>query len=59
MTDKTPNDRKTGPLRRPATGRSFVILIIVAAACAIGVTVWRLYSVTGNGRRAASTRFRI
>jgi hypothetical protein len=47
-------------MSRPATGRSFVIIIVVASTLAIGITVWRLYSLTRTGRvRASPANFRI
>ena len=64
MTEKKPNPEPAPPRRavvnRPATGRSFVLLIIVASVCAIGVTIWRLYSLTEGARnRGMPSRLRI
>lgn len=45
---------------RPATGRSFLVAIIVAAVLSIGVTVWRLSSLKTTERaRGASAGFRL
>ena len=30
--------------RRPATGRSFVIIVVVASVAALGVALWTLHS---------------
>jgi hypothetical protein len=39
---------------RAATGRSFLVIIIVASAVAIGITTWQLYSATQAGRARSS-----
>jgi hypothetical protein len=46
---------------RPATGRSFVIVLIVAALSAAAVTIWTFYSVGKTPRRdgAAAASFKI
>jgi hypothetical protein len=37
-----------------------MVLIVVASVLAIGVTIWRLYSLTGTGRaRGSLAGFRI
>jgi hypothetical protein len=50
--------KKPGP--RPATGRSFVVIVVIAAALAIGVTAWRMYSLSKIARgRGGPAGFRI
>ncbi len=46
---------------RPATGRSFVIILVVAALSAVVVTVWTFYSIGKTPRRdgAAAASFKI
>jgi hypothetical protein len=45
---------------RPASGTSFLVLITVASLLAIGLTIWRLASLTSTARaRGASTDFRM
>ncbi|HVT10230.1 MAG TPA: hypothetical protein VHO67_22375 [Polyangia bacterium] len=45
---------------QPATGRSFLVVIIVAAVLSIGVTIWRLSSLGSTGRaRGAPADFRM
>lgn len=67
-----PPDSSTNPTRsklavgwravggRPATGRSFLVVIIVATVLAVGVTIWRLSSLRGShGARGATADFRM
>jgi hypothetical protein len=45
---------------RQATGRSFVVVVVVASVLAIGITIWRLASLTGTQRaRGAGTDYRL
>ena len=44
----------------PATGRSFVTIMILASLIAIGVTIWTLYSLAGAGRaKGGPAKFQI
>lgn len=45
---------------RPATGGSFLVVIIVATVLAVTVTIWRLSSLATSGRaRGSSADFRM
>ena len=55
------NPPSTRGTSRPATGRSFVIVLVIAALSAIGVTIWTFYSIGNTPRRdgAAAAGFKI
>jgi hypothetical protein len=40
--------------RRPATGRSFLVIVVVASTVSVGVALWTLHSLS-NGHRARGT----
>ena len=46
---------------RPATGRSFVIVLVVAALSAAAVTIWTFHSIgkTPRGDGAAASSYKI
>ncbi len=56
---ETPSAKTHG--RRPATGRSFVIILVVGGLAALAVTIWTFRAIDRTPRRdgAAAASFKI
>lgn len=56
-----PSPSTPRPGRRPATGRSFVIVLVIGGLAALIVTIWTFHAIDKTPRRdgAAAASFKI